>query len=265
MTAKAFINKHVTEANNIGVSAKVPALVLLAVAAFVSKWGRQSFSFVDIAKQIRSYPTYGNAARLVNDHRAFFRALLSADKDYYTINSYMRILRLALGYSEDIAYTDRVVVNQSAFMQKLFVVAEKLNIDPEWLMIVMYNESKFKYNAVNPYTGAVGLIQFMPGTARAMGTTIEALSRMSNVQQLDYVYKYFSSKSGKMYSLYDLYKITFFPISLGKAGNWVFQSKDLQASTVARQNKIFDLNKDGQITVEEFEKYLYNTYVSNLV
>lgn len=265
MNAKTFINKHVREANTVGVASRVPALVLLAVGAFISGWGKQSFTFSEIAKQIRSYPTYNNAAKYVNDHRAFFRELLANDKDYYTINSYMRILRLSLGYSESVAYQDRIVVNQSAFIQKLFVVAEKLNIDPEWLMIVMYNESKFKYNAVNPYTGAVGLIQFMPATARALGTSIEALSRMSNVQQLDYVYKYFAAKSGKIFSLYDLYKITFFPISLGKAGNWVFQSKDLQASTVARQNKIFDLNKDGQITVDEFENYLYNTYVSNLV
>ena len=264
MNAKTFLNKYVSEANNVAASARVPALVLLAVGAFVSKWS-SSFSLVEIAKQIRTFPTYDKAAKHVNDHETFFRVLLSADKDYYTINSYMRMLRLALGYSDEIVYTDIVVVNQSAFMAKLFAIAQKLNIHPEWLMIVMWNESKFKYNAVNPYTGAVGLIQFMPATARSLGTSTEALARMSNVQQLDYVYKYFAWKSGKMYSLYDLYKITFFPISLGKAGNWVFESKDLQASTVARQNKIFDINKDGKITVDEFEKYLYNTYVSNLV
>jgi hypothetical protein len=38
-------------------------------------------------------------------------------------------------------------------------------------------------------SGAVGLIQFMPSTAKGLGTSTEALKKMSAVQQLDFVKK----------------------------------------------------------------------------
>ena len=39
--------------------------------------------------------------------------------------------------------------------------------------------------------GATGLIQFLPSTARGLGTTTDALAGMSSVEQLNYVEKYF--------------------------------------------------------------------------
>lgn len=265
MSALKYINTYVRTANEVASRAKVPAMVLLAIGALVSSWGKTIPDFVQIANEVRKQSTYNAASKYLNDHMRFFETLLVVDKEYYTLRSYIRMIRIALGYNEEVAYSDLVSQNKVTFMSTVFDIARKLNIDPEWLMIVMYNESKFQHRAVNPYTGAVGLIQFMPATARALGTSIEALKTMSNVQQLEYVYKYFKSKANKIYSLYDLYKITFFPISLGKSGDWVFQSSNLQASTVARQNKIFDLNKDGKITIDEFENYLFQTYITNLV
>jgi len=81
---------------------------------------------------------------------------------------------------------------------------------------------------------------------------------MSNVQQLDYVYKYFNSlgATGKMKSVYDLYLVTFFPIALGKPDDWTLQSADLSAYKIAVNNKIIDLNKDNKITVAEFRNYV---------
>jgi hypothetical protein len=91
----------------------------------------------------------------------------------------------------------------------------------------------------------------MPDTAAALGTSCAALKAMSNVQQLDYVYKYFVPYSGKMQSYIDVYFTVFFPLAIGKPDDWVFQTSKLSASKIATQNPVFDLNKDGKLTVAE--------------
>ena len=60
----------------------------------------------------------------------------------------------------------------------------------------MVFESRLNPQAVNPISGATGLIQFMPSTARG-GTTTAVLKRMSNVQQLDYVLALFTTLQGQ--------------------------------------------------------------------
>jgi len=40
-------------------------------------------------------------------------------------------------------------------------------------------------------SGAVGLIQFMPSTAKDLGTSVQKLSRMTKEEQMDYVGEYF--------------------------------------------------------------------------
>lgn len=157
-------------------------------------------------------------------------------------------------------YEQFVTTNKATFLAKVTRIAGLLKIDADSLMTVMYAESRLKPTARNPYTKATGLIQFMPSTARGLGTSVDALYAMSNVDQLDYVYKYFSSWTGKLFSIYDLYKVVFFPIMLGRAGDWVLSSSTLTALQIANVNKIVDLNKDGKITVAEFEQYV-STYI----
>ena len=79
---------------------------------------------------------------------------------------------------------------------------------------------------------------------------------MSNVEQLDYVYKYYRPYAGRMNNLYDVYLVTFFPAALGKADNWVLQTSSLSPRIIAEQNPAIDLNKDKQITVGEFKRYV---------
>src|SRR5215203_1006885 len=50
-------------------------------------------------------------------------------------------------------------------------------------------------------SGATGLIQFMPSTAKALGTTVAKLAAMSPVEQLNYVWKYFKGYKGKLKTL----------------------------------------------------------------
>lgn len=155
-------------------------------------------------------------------------------------------------------YKEYIKNNTEEFLAKLSDIARKLNIEPDWLMIVMYAESRINPSAVNPITGATGLIQFMPSTATWLGTTTSLLKNMSNIQQLDYVLKYYQNLglTGKIKSVHDLYLGTFFPAALGKPDSWVIQTSTISAEKIAEQNKIIDLNKDRNITVSEFKQYV---------
>ena len=101
-------------------------------------------------------------------------------------------------------YENLVTQNKAAFLAKVQEIAAKLKIQADWLMIVMKMESGINHQIVNKTGGATGLIQFMPATARGLGTSTEALKTMTNVQQLDYVYKYFAPYSGRLKSVTDL-------------------------------------------------------------
>ncbi|MGC8160121.1 transglycosylase SLT domain-containing protein, partial [Salmonella enterica] len=72
--------------------------------------------------------------------------------------------------------------NKVEFTDKVKTISTELGINHNWLMFVMWFESKLNPQAVNPISGATGLIQFMPSTARSLGTTTDVLRRMSNVQ-----------------------------------------------------------------------------------
>lgn len=145
--------------------------------------------------------------------------------------------------------------NKAAFLVKVQQIAAALGVNPDWLMAIMYHESGLNSHIKNSI-GATGLIQFMPATAAALGTSGAALAAMSNVQQLDYVYKYYKPYAGRLKSAYDLFLVSFLPVALGKPGNWVFATSSLPASLIAKQNAIFDTNKDDQITLNEYQAYL---------
>jgi hypothetical protein len=150
---------------------------------------------------------------------------------------------------------DLIVANNSnpeAFIQKLMEVSGKLGINPNWLLLVMWKESKLDPKAVNSTSGASGLIQFMPSTAeKTLRVSIDAIRRMDGVQQLDYVYEYFKSYTGRINSVEDLYLITFYPVALGRGDD-----TPLGGRKVAKQNKVIDLNRDNQLTVGEFKDYV---------
>ncbi|MCZ4320403.1 transglycosylase SLT domain-containing protein, partial [Aequorivita viscosa] len=78
------------------------------------------------------------------------------------------------------------------FRSKVISIAENLSIDPNYIMACIALETGRSFNPAikNPKSSATGLIQFMDSTAKALGTTTDLLSRMSHVEQLDYVEKY---------------------------------------------------------------------------
>jgi uncharacterized membrane protein YciS (DUF1049 family) len=173
-----------------------------------------------------------------------------------------------------IIYSDLVKTNKSQFITRLQSVALSLGVPVNWLMGVMYIESKLDPQAVNrqagdsklnktPYelalTRATGLIQFMPKTLEAWGLNGQDIYNMSNVDQLEYVQRYFTPYRSKMQSFVDVYFCVFRPAAVGKYRDHVLGGigTDL-AKKIARQNPGLDLNKDEQITKNEVEtKILY--------
>lgn len=157
---------------------------------------------------------------------------------------------------------DKVPENRQAFGAKVQQIARALRVDPNWLMLVMYHESRFNHRVINSI-GCVGLIQFcLP--MQQFGLTASQLANMSNLQQLDYVYKFFAPRAGQYKSFRDMHLYAFYPVAFSQRNNlsYVFGSEgNFSPAVLAQQNAIFDVNKNGSITMGEFTKYA-NDYAS---
>ena len=153
-----------------------------------------------------------------------------------------------LSTSTKVAYSDKV---GEAFIKKVIDISQKININPSWLMMVMYKETggTFSPSIKNPTSTASGLIQFMEATAKQLGTTTAKLRKMSAIEQLDYVYLYFKPFTNKLNSFSDTYFAVFYPKAIGKPDTWKFPE------WVYRSNRGLDLNKNGIITVGEFKTW----------
>lgn len=160
--------------------------------------------------------------------------------------------------SNEYKYSEEYLINKIKSSDKLLFksvlieICKKLNIKPIWLLSVMFSESGLNPKAYNKNGGATGLIQFMPETAKYLGTTTKKLKLMEASEQLIYVYKYFKNYASQIKSPADLYLVTFFPIALKKDNDFIFKTKHLTPSIIAKQNPAIDLNKNGQITKKEF-------------
>lgn len=140
-----------------------------------------------------------------------------------------------------------------AFRDRLFEICQILGVEPDYLMACIAFESAETFspsikNAAG--SGATGLIQFMPDTARGLGTTTAALAGMTAEQQLEWVLAYFLPYKGRLKTLADVYMAILWPAGIGKADGWTLWDKASRPMTY-RQNAGLDLNKDGEITKAE--------------
>jgi len=99
-------------------------------------------------------------------------------------------------------------------------------------------------------SGATGLIQFMPATARGMGTTVEHLASLTAEQQLEWVRDYFMPYRGRLTSLSSVYMAILWPKAVGQPDSAVLWTREGSPITY-KQNAGLDTNKDGTITVGE--------------
>jgi len=147
----------------------------------------------------------------------------------------------------EIAWGQKV---STGFKSKVIDICDKLGCDPSHLMSAMAFETgeSFSPSVQNKISNATGLIQFMPSTAKGLGTSIAELKAMSAIDQLDFVAKYLKPFKGKMKSLSDVYMTILLPTAVGKPEAHVLFRKP---KTAYKQNKGLDVNKDGQITKGE--------------
>ncbi|GGL15917.1 tape measure protein [Deinococcus radiotolerans] len=136
----------------------------------------------------------------------------------------------------------------SASIAALTGVAQRLGIDPQALLAVAFKESSLNPAALNSASGASGLIQFLPSTAKGLGTTADAIRAMTPEQQAPYIERYLRQAGvGAGSSLEQIYAAVFAG-SASKTGRVLYTQQDGKAYT---DNAGLDLNKDGQITSQE--------------
>lgn len=142
-----------------------------------------------------------------------------------------------------------------AFRRRVFGICDTFAWNPEThasrLMSCMAFESGETFspsirNAAG--SGATGLIQFMPSTARGLGTSTDALAQMSAVEQLDYVEKYFRPYAKRVHTLSDMYMAILLPKFVGQPEDSILF---LDPKISYRQNAGLDANRDGKITKAE--------------
>jgi peptidoglycan hydrolase-like protein with peptidoglycan-binding domain len=149
---------------------------------------------------------------------------------------------------------DVSAIQDPDFNRKLEKIARELGVSSKDLIAVMKLESGVKSTAQNKQSGATGLIQFMPKTAAALGTTTDELLKMTAVEQLDYVYKYFKMVGLKPGSdLQTIYMAVFMPAAMNKGPDHVLGQRGAAgfSGKVYDQNSGLDRNKDGTITVAD--------------
>ncbi|TAE50272.1 MAG: hypothetical protein EAZ89_12405 [Bacteroidetes bacterium] len=153
------------------------------------------------------------------------------------------------------------VPDATSFEKKVRDIAQMLDVPPEWLMSVMYSESKFDASVINlKGSGATGLIQFMPATASDMNVSLERLRRMNHLQQLEYVYLYLQQvkdRYGNFSTLTDLYLGILFPRAMNQDYCFTLYAKP---SVAYEQNAGLDENKDGRVTVSDVDKRMQRLY-----
>lgn len=145
----------------------------------------------------------------------------------------------------------------ASFINGVNALAKKYDVDAGDLLGLMWSESTLNPQARNP-SGATGLIQFMPDTAKALGTSTDAIFKMNRTQQLALVDKYFEmNKLPSGATAGQLYASVFLPAYARKPDNFVVaraQGANDAGKVQPRwysQNAGLDMNRDGAITIAD--------------
>jgi len=142
------------------------------------------------------------------------------------------------------------------FCKAVIATCKNLGIpDPSYLMACIAFETGETFSPAiknSAGSGAVGLIQFMPSTAKALGTTTAALATMTGEDQLEFVWKYLRDYRGRLKTLGDVYGAILWPAMIGKPDDYVvFDRNNTKSPKLYSQNRGLDYNKDGKITKAE--------------
>lgn len=141
-----------------------------------------------------------------------------------------------------------------AFRARVADICGELGVVPDHLMACMAFETGATFspsieNAAGSH--AIGLIQFMPTTAAALGTTTTALAAMSAEDQLLFVRKYFLPQKGRLHNLGDVYMAILWPAAIGKPEDHALFVEGQAPVRRYLQNRGLDVDKDGTVTRAE--------------
>ena len=143
-------------------------------------------------------------------------------------------------------------------------VSKRNGWNAKYLKAIISFETGWSYDVAQKNragSGATGLIQFMPRTAKGLGTTTDKLSKMSQVDQMKYVEKFlkpYLSKSKRPktgWSLEDMYMAVFYPKAVGKKNSTVLFKK---GTTAYKQN----IGLDPLVKSKKYPKGVRKGYIT---
>ncbi len=137
------------------------------------------------------------------------------------------------------------------FIAEVEAMAQRLDTKPEYLLATMSFETggSFSPAARNSVSGATGLIQFIPPTARGLGTSTAELANMSAFGQLRFVEAYFDQYAGKLGTLEGVYSSVLSGRATPNPDDTLHNFEGNHPNY--RQNAGLDFNRDGRITSGE--------------
>jgi hypothetical protein len=149
------------------------------------------------------------------------------------------------------------------FITAFLEVCIAIKVHPNFLMacIAFETAETFSPSIRNKYTGATGLIQFMPQTATALDTSTNDLSRMTAVEQLYYVKQFYYPISGKLKTLDDVYMAILWPEAIGKPPDYILFNENGEYPKRYFENAGLDLNHNKLITKAEASEEVHEKLI----
>ncbi len=127
------------------------------------------------------------------------------------------------------------------------------DLDPAKVARIIGPESGGRADARNKDSGATGLIQFLPSVAESLGTSTDALAKMSSAEQLPFVMRYLSERGVTSDSPPEDYAMAVAaPNFIGKPPDTVVYAK---GSKAWEQNPAWRPKDGGDITVGSIQGY----------
>lgn len=162
------------------------------------------------------------------------------------------------------------LLNNREFMNSLQELSGEIWCNPEDLIFVMYCESKLDPTAVNKYSNASWLLQWLPSTAKWLWTTTQKLLQLPAKDQLIYVYKFLdqNDRGQTLDTPEKLYASVFYPKYLEHIHEpeYIFWSHVSQknALKIWKQNPAIIKYSNRKINGQKvIDWYAFNKYVES--
>lgn len=160
---------------------------------------------------------------------------------------------------------NKVPGDKEAFGTRVIEIANELKVTPDSLMAIMDFESagSFQADKWGGYNGRyVGLIQFGSDAANDLNTSQNYLANLTNVQQLEYVLKYFKMWTQRLKvhdidGIADLYLMVLYPRAV--------QIKDRYTDLGIPGQQASILYQDGKITKNSITAMFQDRYPNNFL